>query len=86
MRVICIAQPATILPGLKSRIKVSGRYEVNRENEYQYELAIHLGCGYDKSLFIPLSDIDETQLINKEYATEQSTDTCTAQLHDTSGE
>lgn len=65
MKVICIGLPKTIRPGLVSVLRVLGIYHVNRVNAYQYELSEDMGNGYDKSLFILLSNIDETELVNE---------------------
>lgn len=71
MRVVCIKEPTkeSIAPGIKSRVRVGEFYEVIDQIEaygdVYYELSVHPNGYYRQDYFVPCSDIDETELVNK---------------------
>jgi hypothetical protein len=72
MKVMCIREPETICPYtmVPPLVKVGEIYnpvatEENISGVMCYELAEHKHFLYATCLFAPLSNIDETQLVNK---------------------
>lgn len=71
MKVICISTPSKGNPKFTPIIKEGSVYTVIDSGaetdimEDWYELAEHKGYMYSQKLFIPLSTIDETELIKE---------------------
>lgn len=72
MKVVCIntGHPGQYAPDeIPCKVKEGQVYEVV-DSEYEggyewYELSFDIGTWYIAEMFIPLSDIDETELVNE---------------------
>jgi len=68
MKILCISQPSNkkcCFTGQPSAINEGEHYHTINERDDFYELAEHLGFLYRKNLFIPCSNIDETERIDE---------------------
>ena len=66
MTLLCIDTPKTFEQGIDTVpiVKVGHKYHVNDNSDIGYELIEHLGYIYAFRLFIPLSEIDERELLH----------------------
>lgn len=74
MKVLCVSVVTVpnrrlLLKGIFPKIVEGEVYEVASEAPNSYELTFELGHWYHKKLFVPLSEIDETTLVNQKTET-----------------
>ena len=67
MQVLCISKvinpnPRLLAKGMFPKIVEGEIYTVNGEGHNSYELTFDIGHWYNKKFFIPISDIDETEI------------------------